>query len=397
VGEIVETRGRWSGLGGLRSALSRRLGGLDSKRDLIAALNDVADAVSSAMDLDDVLAVIVERAKEATDTDKAILVLADPDDERLDLGTLVVRGARAEHPQEWWERRLVDLGPRVFETRDVVIDACPEQSALMLRLPVRVRDHPIGVICAINSQDRVFTNGQIDFLVILSAFAAAAIENARLAEQDRYLLLSSERNRIAREMHDGVVQSLFSVSLGIEVCKKLVQRDPVQVVARLEDLQSHLNSSMGELRRLVYDLRSMRLKQLGLQRAIEYWIREVSSSDGGPRGQLTVEGALPAMSQQLESCLYRVAKESVSNVIKHAEAQRFAVRLSGGEDCVALVVEDDGCGFDVEAAMSADRPSGVGLRSIKERVGREGGLLAINSALNHGTVISVEFSGLGEA
>ena len=77
-------------------------------------------------------------------------------------------------------------------------------------------------------------------------------------------------------MHDGVVQSLFSISLGLEICKKQVFRDPQMVATRLDDLQSHLNVAMTELRRFIYDLRPMKLAELGLSGAIEYWIREVT-------------------------------------------------------------------------------------------------------------------------
>lgn len=364
---------------------------------LVAALNDVADAVCVAPSLEDVLAVIVERARLAADADEAVLALTNRHDGALSLETPVCSGATHGSPTAWWEKRLLELGPEALQTREAVIEPCRDRNALMLRVPMRVRDHPIGVICALHPRDRSFSEAQVEFLGVLAAFAAVRIENARLAEQDRYLLLSSERSRIAREIHDGVVQSLFSVSLGLEVCKKLITHDPQRVAERLDDLQEHLNSAMGELRRFVYDLRSSRLKELGLERAIDYWIREVAEEGEGVQGRLVIEGVLPPMSPQLEACLYRVAKESVSNVVKHAEASHFEVRIVGGEDMVMLVVEDDGCGFDVDEMMSDSRWTGVGLVSIRERVEREGGRLAMASAPERGTRIAVEFDGLREA
>lgn len=361
---------------------------LRSQAGLIASLNEVADAVSSAIVVEEVLECIVERAKSISDTDKAVLVLTDDHGSTLDMETLVVRGRRSQHPQEWWQERLEALGDEVFLSHQVAVEYHPEHRAWLLASPVRVKDHPIGLICAINGDDRRFSEMQVDFLAILSAFAASAIENARLAEQGRYVLLASERDRIAHEMHDGVIQSLFSISLGLELCKKLVFRDPGMVATRLDDLQGNVNVAMSELRRLVYDLRPMKLNELGLAGAIEYWIREVTLSRE-TKGALVVEGPLPRLSAATEACLYRVAKESVSNVIKHSRASRFEVRLIGSEESMRLVIKDDGCGFAAADVINRDGP-GLGLKSMRERVNHEGGTLSVESSPFAGTTITVE-------
>lgn len=356
--------------------------------ELIRMLNEVADAVSSAMSVEEVLETIVERAKTITDTDKAVLVLIDEHSERIDPDTMVVRGIRTQHAQEWWESRLQYLAERTFAAQEPVVEAHDEQQATMLASPLVVKDRPIGLLCAINSSERPFTSEHLDFAQILCAFAASAIENARLAEQSRYVLLASERDRIAREMHDGVVQSLFSISLGLELCKKQLQRDPVAVEERLEELQGQLNISMSELRRFIYDLRPMKLTELGLVGATEYWISEITK--GSPvKGRLVVDGQIPGIGPAMEACLYRVAKEAVSNVVKHAGANMFEVRLQAADDCVRLSVVDDGVGFDSGLVMRGGTP-GIGLRSISDRVERDGGVLSVESSAGRGTVLKVE-------
>lgn len=355
--------------------------------ELIATLNEVADAVSSAMNVEEVLEVIVERAKRVTDTDKALLVLADEHSAQLDLDTIVVRGRRNQHSQEWWGGRLEELGEAVFETGEAVIEAHPEEDAWLLCNPVLVKDHPIGLLCAINTADRPFTRVQRDFLAILSAFAASAIENARLAEQSRYVLLASERDRIAREMHDGVVQSLFSISLGLELCKKQVLRDPQAVAERLEELQSHLNTSMTELRRFIYDLRPMKLAELGLVGAVEYWLTEITQGRS-VRARLVVNGEVGDLSPSEEACLYRVAKEAVSNAVRHANAQLVEVTIERTNGTACMRVADDGIGFDISRVPDAGT-NGLGLRSIKDRVAREGGSLSVDSNPGVGTVLAV--------
>lgn len=357
------------------------------QRELMTTLHEVASAVSSATSVDEVLDSLVDRAKVVTDTDKAVLVLTDHHDGHLDLDTLVVRGQRGQHSQEWWEERLGALGEKAFAAGEPVIEHFAAESALILASPVRVRDHNVGLLGAINSQDRPFVREQIEYISILSAFAAAAIENAQLAEQSRYVLLASERDRIASEMHDGVVQSLFSISLGMELCKRQVARDPAGVADRLDELQERLNRSMTELRRFIYDLRPMKLSQLGLVGALELWIAEVTVGSE-MRGHLVIEGDMPRMTPAQESCIYRIAKEAVSNAVRHSNGSRCEVRIAFSDGWAVLTISDDGDGFD-SAGVLAGETAGLGLRGIRDRVEREGGILGVSS-MGNGTVIKAE-------
>lgn len=360
----------------------------DEGTDLIHVLNEVAGAVSSARSVDEIVATIVRRAKDITDSDKAILLLTEEHSRHLDLDTIVVRGRRLQHGEEWWGPMLDRLGERVFSAGQPCVERHPEFGAEVLACPLLVKDRPIGLLCAINALDRPFRRDHEDFMLVLSAFAASAIENARLAEESRYVLLASERDRIAREMHDGVVQSLFSISLGLELCKKQVLREPQQVADRLEELQEQVKLSMTELRRFIYDLRPMKLTELGVTGAIEYWIDQITQ--GRPvRGRLVVSEALPVLDPATEACLYRVAKEAVSNVVRHAGAGRFEVRIGTEGRMMRLEVEDDGVGFDSALVMGGGTP-GMGLNSIRERVARAGGVLDVRSTAGRGSVIAVD-------
>jgi signal transduction histidine kinase len=360
-----------------------------NQHELIAMLGEVADVVSSASGVEAVLEGIVERARRITDTEKAIVVLTDPQGVRLDLGTIVVRGQRAVHLQQWWQDRLEELGDAVFEPETVVVERHPEHDAWLLRSPVRFKDRPVGVLVAINSGERPFSQAQLDFIAVLASFVGAAVENARLAEEGRYALLASERSRVAGEIHDGVLQSLFAVSVGLEVSRRLVASDAERAVDQLERLQHQLEGAMAELRRVVHDLRPAELAERGLSGAIEYWIDEITAGRQ-VRGRLIVDGTIPILSPAQEACLHRVAKESVSNVVRHAAADWFEVRLTPCKDIVRLTVADNGCGFD-PGRESGDRPDGgVGLRSMRQRVQREGGELSIVSSPDTGTTITVD-------
>jgi len=369
-----------------------RLSGASLRRrqgELIAALNDVAAAVSSTVSVDGVLETIVERAKGITNTEKAALALTHDHSTTLDRDTIVVRGSRQEHPETWWGPELEAAASLVFRDRATYLNLDEANSAWLLCVPIVVRDRPVGVLAAINSRDHEFSEDQVDFLEILSAFAATAIENARLAEQTKYVLLASERDRIAREMHDGISQSLFSVALGLEVCRKQIARDPDEVSRRLEELQHMVDISRSELRRFIYDLRPIKLQELGLRGAIEYWVHEVTAGKD-IEGRLMLEGEERTLTPSAEACLYQVAKESVSNIVKHSGARSFELTLTYVEKGVALRVSDDGTGFDSDdVGRRLGDEMGYGLRSIEERVKRESGRLDVVSEPGQGTTIYV--------
>ena len=372
--------------------LAERLSGSRSRQrqdDLIVALNDVAAAVSSTISVDEVLETIVERAKQITNTEKAALVLTHEYTADLDRESTVVRGSRDEHSEDWWGAELQTVSAAVFRGSGTYLRLNQDNDAWLLCVPITVRDMPIGLLAAINSREHRFSAEQVDFLAILGAFASSAIENARLAEQSKYVLLASERDRIAREMHDGISQSLFSVALGMEVCRKEVLRNPQGVVKRLDELQEMVDLSRSELRRFIYDLRPVKLQELGLIGAIEYWLHEVTMGSE-VASKIDVEGDVRTLTPAAEACLYQVAKESVSNIMKHANATSLQVTLVYADEDVSLRVSDDGQGFERQEASDRSRDGmSFGLRSIEQRVQREHGRFDLVTEVGRGTTIYV--------
>ena len=356
--------------------------------EIVAALNDVAGAVASARGADDVLTTIAERAKQITNAEKAAVVLVDDTGESLDVDTVVVRGEMARHLQDWWLTRLDALCAETFANGEPVLESHEADRAWLACASLRVKDQPIGMLAVINSAERPFTDLQVALLAILSAFAATSIESARVAEQGRSVMLEAERERIARELHDGIVQSLFSVSLGLEACKKQTLRDPTGVARRLGGIQTELATAMTELRRFVYDLRPLDVRALGLVGAIRQWIRRVGD-DAAVHGKLVVVGDPSHLTAHEEACLYAVGKEAVSNVVRHAHAQHYEVRLEYDAETVTLIVSDDGQGFDLGDAFERGDSTCLGLQSMRDRVERVGGTVSMESIIGEGTTVAV--------
>lgn len=358
---------------------------------LIVALDSVATAISTARTVHDVLGTIVEAARRFTGTEKVVICLVDEyaDGIALDETTLVVRGSRDTHTQDWWGLHLTEIAVDVFADGRPFFDVDEERGAWLLAVPVRVHDQPLGILVAINALTHGLLPEQTAFLSILGTFAAASIANARLAEEGRYAMLASERERIAREMHDGIAQSLFSISLGMELCKKQLVKDHATAIKTLDDMEAQLAASASELRRLIFNLRPAKLQALGLARSIETWVREATRGSK-VSGSLDVVGEERALSHAQEACLYRVAKEAVSNAVRHSHGANIVVRIEYGAGGVVLTVEDDGRGLAPGEKAPRLEGTGAGLRNMRDRMMGEGGRLLVTSTPGDGTTVRAE-------
>lgn len=358
---------------------------------LITALDSVAESISAARAVHEVLSIIVESAKRFTGTEKVVVCLVDEyaDGLAMDESTMVVRGARATHLQEWWGEHLTAIAEDVFADGRAFFDVDQERGAWLLAVPVRAQDQPLGILVAINAIDHRLLPEHSAFLSILGAFAAVSVANARLAEESRYAMLASERERIAREMHDGIAQSLFSVSLGMELARKQLLKDPTQALRTLDDLENQLASSSAEIRRLIYDLRPMKLQELGLIGSVDTWMREATRGTK-LRGRIEVNGSVRHLRPSQEACLYRVAKEAVSNAVRHSGGSEVTVCVEYTEPAVVLTVTDDGNGFASGETARRLEGTGAGLRNMSERMTAEGGRLQVCSSPGEGTVVRAE-------
>lgn len=209
--------------------------------------------------------------------------------------------------------------------------------------------------------------------------AAQAVQNWQLAvqvQQSRQTLVGAredERRRLRRELHDGLGPTLAAQTLRIGSARLLLPRDPVAVAGLLSQLESDVQRAIGDVRRVVEDLRPPALDDLGLLGALERVITELSA---GLSVQVRVEArsALPPLRAAVEVAAYRIVLEGVTNVVRHAQARHCAVRLWPGGDVLRVEVEDDGAGG------AHLRPGHVGLRGMRERAEELGGTFELTSA-----------------
>jgi PAS domain S-box-containing protein len=275
----------------------------------------------------------------------------------------------------------------------------PEELPLAARLLVEQSADPsvpltaeIGIIgrdgqripLELNSQAHV-RDGRVDsFHGVAREIGERLRFERELREQAAALAASEERAHLARELHDSVTQALFSMTLVTRSLELLIDRDPAAAGEKLADLRALQRDALAEMRALVFELRPDSLTRDGLAHALRTHAAAVEARMGLP---VTVEvDSIERMPAPIEEALYRIAQESLHNVVKHAAAReaRIEVALNNGR-CV-LVTSDDGRGFDPAAV-----PAGhAGLAGMTARAERLGGSISIDSRPGAGTRISVD-------
>jgi signal transduction histidine kinase len=277
----------------------------------------------------------------------------------------------------------------------------------MISFPLIVRAETIGSITFSWSTPRHRTPLSVDEYEIMVGVAhqlAVGIENARLRQQahERERLLGdllrqvvsvqeTERQRIARELHDVTGQSLTAIALGLRGVETTARVNPELAVDQLHQLGAYSTAALTELRRLIADLRPSQLDDLGLVAALQWYLREFETRHSVKTDLLFSGDRAQRLPAEHETAIFRVVQEALTNVAKHAHASQVTIRLDIAPDRLSLVINDDGRGFDAPGT----RPHGIrhaqgwGLLGIQERTTLLGGQCEITSQPGQGTCIAV--------
>jgi two-component system nitrate/nitrite sensor histidine kinase NarX len=283
-----------------------------------------------------------------------------------------------------------------------------------MSVPLIIQDRVIGMLGLDHSQPDYYTQQHAELVLTFANQAAMAMENARLYEQARELAAMRERQRLARDLHDAVSQTLFSASLSAEVLPRLWERQPEAGRQCLEELRELNRGALAEMRALLLELRPAALTETALGDLLGQLAEAFTSRTRVPL-TLSVEGHAP-LPPEVQVALYRIAQEALNNVSKHAEASQVTLSLRyrsypsypsprpspdltpdpspsrggvrgevSGVRRVELCISDDGRGFDPQNIP----PQRLGVGIMRERAATIGAELSIQSQAGHGTRVMV--------
>jgi signal transduction histidine kinase len=260
-----------------------------------------------------------------------------------------------------------------------------EHSNSVVALPLLVESDLLGVVVLAHEAPDHFEETALPFLELLAGQVSLAVRNARAYLQSEELAIAEERARIAREIHDGVAQTLALSGLKLDLVSKLFEKNPDKAMKELSNTKITIREMIKEVRRSIFALRPIDLERYGFVEALRRYC-----NDFGQQNDLQVRlkvAELPNLTVKSEATLFRIFQEAMNNVAKHAKAREVSVLVGldqGGQ--VYINVKDDGCGFDL--AKVSDRVTsagGLGLKQMRERLEKSGGHFEIDASPGEGT------------
>jgi signal transduction histidine kinase len=366
-------------------------------RDELLQVSAAVLAVTARLSVREVLQTIVASARRLLDARYAALGVPD------DNGSFAEFVADGISDEQWraigpLPRQHGLLGLMLHDPHPVRLDdirahpqfgwwppAHPEMTDF-LGMPILDGEEILGeVFLANKNTPGGFTADDEELLRVVAAHAAIALVNARLYERSRELSILSERNRIARELHDAVTQKLFSLRLTVSAAATLMATDPAAAAAQLETVSELAAQASDELRAVVIGLRPADLAGEGLDGALRKQVELLDRVHGA--AVRYVGEPVPRLPAVREDALYRVAQEALHNALRHGQPSQITVDLRTRKGSVVLRVQDDGLGFDPLIADGATRR--LGLDSMRERGRQAGGTIRVTSRPGEGTSVAM--------
>jgi signal transduction histidine kinase len=379
------------------------------QRVMAEALREVALALNSTLQLDEIWDHILANVARVAPSDAAAIILVDGEsgyvvrargyaERKLDdlLLTYAIPIHLFGHLQYMIDTHQPCLIPDTWTFAqwllddhssypNWLVDRLGHFARSYLGAPILLEGEVIGFINLESEQPNYFTPTNAANLQVFADYAASAIGNARLYAQAQEIAALHERQRLARDLHDAVSQMLFSAKIIVEMLPKLRERNPDSVWAYLPELHKLVQGAMGEMRTLLLELRPSSLTDVDL----DVLLRHLADASGGRTAatvSLSIEGEAQ-LPKPVQIARYRIAQEALNNAVKHSRAANIAVMLHQTATRVELSVRDDGIGFD----RTQLRPEQLGLSIMHERAQEIGGELTLQSTPGAGAEVRIRW------
>ncbi|MCA9838351.1 MAG: GAF domain-containing sensor histidine kinase [Trueperaceae bacterium] len=359
-------------------------------RDLLT-LVEVDRSIKAEGNLERLLATLLERMMSRTDALVGGVYLAD---ETRQLRLQVAKGLSQVHSYRPLSSDDGFVGevaskaePQIASHLDPVDRIGPilERAASAVALPLLSERELLGVVVLAHAHPMHFELKSLPFLNLVAGQVSLAVRNARAYLQSEELAIAEERARIAREIHDGIAQTLAFSALKLDLVSRLMTKDMVKAEHELKLTKDTLRETIKEVRRSIFALRPIELERHGFVETLKQYCQDYDQQNN-----IQVELDLrdiPQLSTKSEAVLFRIFQEAMHNVAKHARAEAVAINVGTTADQQAFVeIKDNGLGFDLTSVTGkVTSAGGLGLKQMQERIEALGGDFLIETQVGMGT------------
>jgi signal transduction histidine kinase len=357
----------------------------------LQALYGITAAAAEDLSLETVLKYSLEHAMTAFNCSAGCIFLTDEDHFQLESATRMafgdqklvemIEGISLDDLQPY--QSLLLEKPLVINNSEKLLSSVSGVMQAYAGAPLRARGRSLGFLGLLSVDPHHFASDPLPLLTTIADQIGAAVENIRLRNKAREAAILAERDRLARDLHDAVTQSLYSLSLFAEAGREAaLANDPLKVQRHLQSVLRLAHQALGELRLMLFELRSETTAHKGLAEALNARLKTVEERVGIVYSLNTNQSSpLPLA---VEEAFYRVGLEALNNALRHSQATEVQLDLLEEDQQLILIVADNGVGFDYETAV---RSGGFGLNSMANRIEQIGGRLQVNTAVGKGTQV----------
>jgi signal transduction histidine kinase len=369
---------------------------LTERNEDLGLINDIAEAMTSTVELDDILDKTLSRVMERLDVEAGEIFLREESGQAYRLAM-----HRGDWKEAFYSRDSFKLGEgyigTVAQTGKPLISADLLEDNRYLRravlekgfsciacIPMVSQEIVVGVMCVASLKERRFDERSVNLLTALGAWAGLSIENARLHRQAQRLAVLEERERIGMDLHDGIIQSIYGVGLALDYAQVAIDEDPKVARAKIEQSIESLNNTIRDIRSYILDLRPRQFRGEDLMSGLQKLIEEFGNNSRVTATLVGPQNGLVELPTAYATALFHICQEALANAAKHAHANQVNVQLWTTSERVLMEILDDGKGFDLRK-MSVTL--GHGLSNMHVRARKVGGDVEISSDPGEGTTV----------
>jgi signal transduction histidine kinase len=370
---------------------------LNQQYEDLSLINDLAQGIAGSWDINEIMSRTLKYVLQYLDIETGEIFLRDRGAKDLRLSLL-----RGDDIEAFYTKSVFRIGtgvvgkaaglnkPLVVNNLDsdprILRPAIAEagficQAVIPLQSPREV----VGVMTLSSKKDRLYSARELDILTTIGMWAGTAIQNALLQQQTKHIAVLEERERIGMDLHDGIIQSLYSIGLTLDYVKAIIDEDHAESLEKLNFATGGINSTITDIRTYVSDLRPRQIQEnKTFIENLDILLKEFETNSK-ISGSLHDEIKTPLNTNyQNNVTLFRIAQESLSNTARHSKATKTDLRLWEEDSKVYLQITDNGIGFNID---NTEANLGHGLANMQRRTRKSGGGIQIDSTPKKGTTV----------
>ncbi|RLD01160.1 MAG: hypothetical protein DRI46_04985 [Chloroflexi bacterium] len=368
---------------------------LNQQNQDLSLINDLAQGIASSWDTKEIMSLTLKKVLAYLQIETGEIFLKDRGGKDLRLAFL-----RGDDFEAFYSRTLYRIGDGVVGkaaglNKALVVNNL-ESDPRVLRpaiikagfvcqavIPLQSTRETVGVMVLSSKKERGFSARELDLLATIGMWVGTAIQNALLQQQIRHIAVLEERERIGMDLHDGVIQSLYSLGLTLDYVKEIIQENPEESLEKLSQATDGINSTIVDIRTYISDLRPRQMQEnLSFKENLKTLLDEFTVNS-------KIEGVLEdrtdsplGLDYHNTLTLFKIAQESLSNTARHSKAKKAVVNLWSEDGRVFLELRDNGQGFNIDKAQVT---LGHGLANMQRRIRKAGGGIELDSSPGKGT------------